>query len=55
MRAPMQSFDRDFDRQWRRTGRWFAVWFTVCALVGLAALVGLGWLLFAVVDWLGRH
>lgn len=42
---------RDFDR----ASRWFGWWFAFCALVGVASLCGMGWLLLAVVDWLGRH
>lgn len=34
---------------------WFKVWFALCAVVGLAALAGVGWLGFAVIQWLGRH
>lgn len=49
------EMSREVDRQWRRTGRWMGAWFVFCGVLALGAVCGLGYLLFALVDWMGRH
>ena len=36
-------------------GLGFKVWFAFCVLLSLASLVGLGWLVVALIGYLDRH
>lgn len=63
--APRRGQPAPKDKSWVRTERsrradlrppaWFGSWFTLCALIGLIMLAGVGWLLLAAISWLNRH